>query len=69
MRSSNLKNRIWPHHHHDNMHTTETLEIKYLAVLLADSGLLVSHMQQVYPKLEPENSTEEAAQTYNFQRR
>ena len=51
------------------MHTTETLEIKYLAVLLADSGLLVSHMQQVYPKPESENSTEEAAQTYNFQRR
>ena len=51
------------------MHTTETLEIKYLAVLLDDSKLLVSPMQQVYPKPESENSTEEAARTYNFQRR
>ena len=51
------------------MHTSETLSIKYLAVLLADSKLLVSHMQQVYPKPESENSTEEAAQTYSFQRR
>ena len=50
------------------MHTTETLEIKYLSVLLTDSKFSLAPMQQVYPKPESENSTEEAARTYNFQR-